>query len=122
MQFPVLWRIPWIGPKFFIHNSEIENKTDLIIQITPKIVTDSYTGIDISNAIKAVEKDLTDELETETLKRLVEQVKKTSSKEEILKLQKALGMDEKDVDGMWGPKTDEYLEQYLNNQESNEQE
>ena len=121
-KFPLLWRIPWIGPKLFVHNSEVENKTDLIIQITPKIVTDSYTGIDISNAVKAVEKDLTDELETEILERLVNQVKKTSSKEEILKLQKALGMDEKDVDGMWGPKTDEYLEQYLNNQESNEQE
>ena len=121
-KFPLLWRIPWIGPKFFTHNSVVENKTDLIIQITPKIVNDSYTGIDISNAIQAVEKDLTDELESEILKRLVNQVKKTSSKEEILKLQEALGMDKEDSDGMWGPKTDEYLEQYLNNQESDEQE
>ena len=31
-------------------------------------------------------------------------------------------MNEEDIDGMWGPKTDEYLEQYLNNQESKEQE
>ena len=121
-KFPLLWRIPWIGPKLFVHNSEVENKTDLIIQITPKIVTDSYTGIDISNAVQAVEKDLTDELESKILERLVNQVKKTSSKEEILKLQKALGMNEEDADGMWGPKTDEYLERYLTNEKNDEQE
>ena len=34
-KFPLLWRIPWIGPKFFTHSSEVETKTDLIIQITP---------------------------------------------------------------------------------------
>ncbi len=45
-RFPLLWRIPFIGEKFFIHNTEIEGKTDLIIQITPRIVRDNYTSIE----------------------------------------------------------------------------
>jgi type IV pilus assembly protein PilQ len=48
-KFPVLWRIPIIGKKLFTHTSQIENKTDLIIQITPRIVTDNYTGIESNN-------------------------------------------------------------------------
>ena len=46
-KFPLLWRIPWfnIGERFFTHKTEITTKTDLIIQITPKIVRDNYTGI-----------------------------------------------------------------------------
>ncbi len=45
-RFPLLWRIPYIGEKVFTHTIEIETKTDLIIEITPQIVRDSYTGID----------------------------------------------------------------------------
>ena len=46
-KFPLLWRIPWfnIGERFFTHKTEITTKTDLIIQITPTIVRDNYTGI-----------------------------------------------------------------------------
>ncbi|MAV64176.1 MAG: hypothetical protein CMG00_03175 [Candidatus Marinimicrobia bacterium] len=113
-KFPLLWRIPWLGPKFFTHNSEIENKTDLIIQITPKIVKDNYTGIEISNAIKGVESDLMNELENDILEQLVREVKKNSDTDEIVKLQKALGMKDEDIDGKWGPKTDEYINRYLN--------
>ena len=116
-KFPLLWRIPWLGPKFFTHNSVVENKTDLIIQITPKIVKDNYTGIELSNAIKGVESDLMNELENDILERLIIEVKSSSEKDEIIKLQKALGMEDEDVDGKWGPKTDEYLNRYLNKDE-----
>ena len=44
-KVPFLWRIPFLGKKFFTHTMEIETKTDLIIQITPKIVQDNYSGI-----------------------------------------------------------------------------
>ncbi|NQU67711.1 MAG: hypothetical protein HQ510_07205, partial [Candidatus Marinimicrobia bacterium] len=41
-RFPLLWRIPYIGEKVFTHTIEIETKTDLIIELTPQIVRDSY--------------------------------------------------------------------------------
>ena len=44
-RIPLLSRIPYIGEKFFRHTSEIESKTDLVIQITPKIIYDNYSGI-----------------------------------------------------------------------------
>ena len=45
-KFPLLWRIPYLGEKFFTHYSERIEKTDLIVQITPRIIKDSYSGID----------------------------------------------------------------------------
>ena len=45
-KFPILHRIPFFGPKFFMHKSEVQTKTDLVVQITPKIVHDNYTGIE----------------------------------------------------------------------------
>ena len=48
-RFPLLHRIPFFGPKFFTHKSEVETKTDLVVQITPKIIHDNYTGIEKSN-------------------------------------------------------------------------
>ncbi|MFQ6609438.1 MAG: secretin N-terminal domain-containing protein [Fidelibacterota bacterium] len=48
-RFPLLWRIPYIGEKLFTHTTENESKTDLIIEITPHIVRDSYTGIESKN-------------------------------------------------------------------------
>lgn len=44
-KVPVLSKIPWLGKKLFTSNGIVERKTDLIIQITPKIVVDAYTGI-----------------------------------------------------------------------------
>ena len=44
-KFPLLHRIPYFGEKVFTSNNLIERKTDLIVQITPKIVVDAYTGI-----------------------------------------------------------------------------
>ena len=44
-QIPVLSKIPWLGKKLFTSTGVVERKTDLIIQITPTIIKDKYTGI-----------------------------------------------------------------------------
>ena len=44
-KVPFLHKIPWIGEKLFTSKNLVDRKTDLIIQITPKIVADNYTGI-----------------------------------------------------------------------------
>ena len=111
-KFPLLWRIPWIGPKFFTHSSEVETKTDLIIQITPKIIRDGDTGIEVSNAIKGVEMDLMNDIEQQILEDLIFRVNSKSDSDDIKKLQKALGMDEADINGEWSPKIEEYLEKH----------
>ena len=113
-RFPLLWRIPWLGPKFFTHSSEVINKTDLIIQITPKIIDDENmdTGIQISNSLKGLEADLMNDIDQQILQQLIFEVSSDSEYDDILKLQEALGMDEKDIDGKWGAKTEEYLEKY----------
>ena len=54
-SFPILHKLPWIGEKLFTSNGVIERKTDLIIQITPKIIQDEYTGIVKSDAVKQYE-------------------------------------------------------------------
>ena len=43
-EVPILGALPFIG-RFFQHEFSQESKTDLIIEITPHIVRDSYTGI-----------------------------------------------------------------------------
>jgi len=45
-RVPFLWRIPFFGKKLFTHRTEKETKTDLIIEITPKILADSYSSIE----------------------------------------------------------------------------
>jgi len=59
-KFPLLWRIPFIGEKFFIHTNEIITKTDLIIQITPRIIHDNYSGIDKNEHHQSAEEKLED--------------------------------------------------------------
>jgi len=55
-KVPFLWRIPWgIGEKFFTNYSESERTTDLIIQITPRIVEDNYSGIIKKTSHKSAE-------------------------------------------------------------------
>ena len=54
-KIPVLHKLPWLGKKLFTSNGIIERKTDLIIQITPKIIQDEYTGITKSARIKKFE-------------------------------------------------------------------
>jgi len=44
-----------VGKILFTSNGVIERKTDLIIQITPKIVVDAYTGITKSDAMTKYE-------------------------------------------------------------------
>ena len=54
-KFPFLHRIPFIGKKIFTSDNLVERKTNLIVQITPKIVVDAYTGIDKSKDMKEYE-------------------------------------------------------------------
>ncbi len=54
-KFPYLHKIPWLGKKLFTSQGVIDRKTDLIIQITPKIVVDAYTGIVKSESMKKFE-------------------------------------------------------------------
>lgn len=57
-KFPLLWRIPYIGEKFFVHRSEVIEKTDLIVQITPRIIHDNYSGISKNEHHSSAEQDL----------------------------------------------------------------
>lgn len=57
-KVPFLSLLPWIGKKFFTSTSEVERTTDLIIQITPKIVEDNYSGINKSPKHKIEEERL----------------------------------------------------------------
>lgn len=57
-KFPLLWRIPYIGEKFFTHFSEVIEKTDLIVQITPRIIHDNYSGIDKNQQHQSAEDNL----------------------------------------------------------------
>jgi len=58
-RLPILSKIPWLGEKLFTSKNLVERKTDLIIQITPHIVVDTYTGIMKTDQMKKVEQRLT---------------------------------------------------------------
>jgi type IV pilus assembly protein PilQ len=45
-KVPLLWRIPFIGKWLFVHKVEKVTKTDLIIEITPRIISDNYSFIE----------------------------------------------------------------------------
>ena len=57
-RLPILSKIPWLGEKLFTSRNMVDRKTDLIIQITPNIVVDTYTGIMKTDRMKAVEKGM----------------------------------------------------------------
>ena len=57
-KVPILHKIPWIGKKLFTSKNLVERKTDLIIQITPRIVVDNYTGIMKTDRMRSFEKNL----------------------------------------------------------------
>tara|TARA_B110000467_G_C18300782_1_gene471222 strand:- start:239 stop:1615 length:1377 start_codon:yes stop_codon:yes gene_type:complete len=57
-KFPLLWRLPYIGAKIFTHTSEVIVKTDLIVQITPRIIHDNYSGIDKNKNHQSAEDNL----------------------------------------------------------------
>ena len=65
-KFPVLHKIPFFGKKIFTSNGIIERKTDLIIQITPKIIVDAYTEITKSKAVRDYENYVIDEAYSST--------------------------------------------------------
>ena len=44
-RVPLLWRIPFIGKRWFTHSEFEDKKTDLIIEVRPSIVHDNYSGI-----------------------------------------------------------------------------
>ena len=54
-KFPLLHKLPYIGEKIFTSRGVIERKTDLVIQITPKIIEDAYTGIVKSKEVSEYE-------------------------------------------------------------------
>ena len=56
-KFPLLHKIPYLGEKI-TSNNVVERKTDLIVQITPKIVVDTYTGITKTNDMINYEKNV----------------------------------------------------------------
>ena len=64
-KVPFLSSLPWIGKKFFTSTSEVERTTDLIIQITPRIIKDHYSGIIKSDLHKDIEKNSPIELNEE---------------------------------------------------------
>jgi type II secretory pathway component GspD/PulD (secretin) len=55
-KVPLLHKIPYLGEKIFTSRGVIERKTDLVIQITPKIIKDAYTGIVKSKEVAEYEK------------------------------------------------------------------
>ena len=57
-KVPLLHKIPWLGKWLFTSTNLVERKTDLIIQITPKIVLDNYTGILKTDRMRSFEKNL----------------------------------------------------------------
>jgi len=67
-KVPILHKIPWFGEKIFTSKNLVERKTDLIIQITPRIVVDNYTGIMKTNRMRSFEKNLLGKSEDGTAK------------------------------------------------------
>ena len=57
-KFPLLHKIPFLGERIFTSKNLVERKTDLIIQITPRIVLDNYTGILKTDRMRSFEKKL----------------------------------------------------------------
>ncbi len=54
-KVPILNKIPIIGKILFTSKGVIERKTDLVIQITPKIIVDAYSGIVKSEEVSIYE-------------------------------------------------------------------
>ena len=69
-KFPLLHKLPWIGEKLFTSKNLVERKTDLIIQITPRIVVDNYTGIMKTDRMRSFEKNLLGKSEDGGLKNI----------------------------------------------------
>ncbi len=51
---PILSKIPFFGKKLFTSKNLVDRKTDLIIQITPRIINDTYLGINMKDEMKEI--------------------------------------------------------------------
>ena len=60
-KVPLLWRIPFIGKRWFTHTEMQDKKTDLIIEVRPSIIKDNYSGILKQNYHKEAEKKIINE-------------------------------------------------------------
>ena len=69
-KFPLLHKLPWIGEKLFTSKNLVERKTDLIIQITPRIVVDNYTGIMKTDRMRSFEENLLGKSEDGAIKNI----------------------------------------------------
>lgn len=58
-RLPILSKLPWLGKKLFTSTDVLDKKTDLIIQITPSVISGSFSGIikteDMIRMEKAIE-------------------------------------------------------------------
>jgi general secretion pathway protein D len=58
-RLPILSKLPWLGEKLFTSKDILDKKTDLIIQITPSVISGSISGIikteDMIRMEKAIE-------------------------------------------------------------------
>ena len=80
-RVPFFSSIPFIGERFFRHSSEIESKTDLVIQITPKIIYDNYSGINKNSFhIETENKSITYGLDVDDNKSAKKKTKKSDKK------------------------------------------
>ncbi len=57
-KFPLLHKIPFIGEKLFTSKDVLEKKMNLIIQITPSVVTGDVAGITKSEAMLELERSI----------------------------------------------------------------
>ncbi|MEE3149365.1 MAG: hypothetical protein VX284_00135, partial [Candidatus Neomarinimicrobiota bacterium] len=57
-KFPLLHKIPFIGEKLFTSQDVLEKKMNLIIQITPSVVTGNVAGITKSEAMLELERSI----------------------------------------------------------------
>jgi len=64
-KVPILNKLPWIGKKLFTSRDVLDKKTDLIIQITPSVVLDSYTQLSKTDAMKDFENKVSTTLKSE---------------------------------------------------------
>lgn len=75
-RVPVLGSLPWVG-KLFRHTSIVDQKTDLIVQVTPHVIQDNYTGIEKAPNVEMFEESIQDKYELE--QRQLQEMREESS-------------------------------------------
>ncbi|MFQ6614294.1 MAG: type II secretion system protein GspD, partial [Fidelibacterota bacterium] len=64
-KVPILNKLPWLGKKLFTSRDVLDKKTDLIIQITPSVVQDSYTKLNKTEEMKKFEDNVNTTLKSD---------------------------------------------------------